>query len=265
MTDDIILGLDFLAHHKCIINIDRPSVQIGNDIIYADLQSYSNKDDLSEVLVSKRVTIPPNSVIKGLSDYQGYTSKFVDLITNALKPEVKSSNVNKHGRKRKNVEKIPAPNMKSLSSSRMGTNPTCTITSASINNTDDFSDVFVNPNSINRTTGRKLDDTTNGGGKVNSLQIDKEQINRNELADLKNQFAYLTSIDLVDPQEMYDKFLEETPEVQEDDFNIPKIFQGNDTFGNPVSDNLVKLVSVATTKKVEVSKLTSKILYTRKL
>ncbi|KAK6174273.1 hypothetical protein SNE40_017583 [Patella caerulea] len=256
-----------------------------------------------------------------INNNQGDTTKFVDLYCDKAKnskPEVKTSQVNKHCRKRKSSEKITAPCKKQLNFARTGAKPTCTVTSAALNHGSEFADDFAHSAAVTNTNSNRatFEDTTSSG----HVKLSNDQINRNELVDLKNQIALLTSIvdkqlhkptnadlghhvnvyrnieqnvssndyrnieqnvssndiysnnknheyenfynepviDLVDPQEMYDEFQEETPDVLEDDFDIPKIFQGDDTFGNPVSDSLVKLVSVPTTKKVEIGKMTSK-------
>ncbi|ESO91785.1 hypothetical protein LOTGIDRAFT_163146 [Lottia gigantea] len=73
-----------------------------------------------------------------------------------------------------------------------------------------------------------------------------------ELHDTSNE----PIIDLVDPQSMYDEFLEEFEDP--DEFDIPKIFQGDDLFAKPAKDSILNLVNVATSKRVEIGKMASK-------
>ncbi|ESO90880.1 hypothetical protein LOTGIDRAFT_163769 [Lottia gigantea] len=87
---------------------------------------------------------------------------------------------------------------------------------------------------------------------VQEVKNDRRTGAPTELHDTSNE----PIIDLVDPESMYDEFLKEFEDP--DEFDIPKIFQGDDLFAKPAKDSILNLVNVATSKRVEIGKMASK-------
>lgn len=63
MKDSVILGLDFLEAHKCIVDLRRNLVEIGNDKITASLKHMTKESvTISRVTIQSKSIIPANSV-----------------------------------------------------------------------------------------------------------------------------------------------------------------------------------------------------------
>ena len=62
MSDNIILGLDFLDACKAVVDLAKPSVRLNGEVIRATLK-HSGEDEqiIARAVLSRNVTIPPNS------------------------------------------------------------------------------------------------------------------------------------------------------------------------------------------------------------
>ena len=62
ITDQVILGLDFLLTHSCIVDLKKNVVTIGNTVIPAVLCNNSKTEQaVCRVEMGRRLVIPPNS------------------------------------------------------------------------------------------------------------------------------------------------------------------------------------------------------------
>ena len=62
IKDNIILGLDFLSYHHCVIDMRRGVIKIGNDEVKILVRPYESEDCNTKVVLSKRITVSPYSV-----------------------------------------------------------------------------------------------------------------------------------------------------------------------------------------------------------
>ena len=63
ISDQLILGLDFLLQHKCRIDFDKCTVDVGEDVISATLvKNNEEKHKVSRVTLTRKTVVPPNSV-----------------------------------------------------------------------------------------------------------------------------------------------------------------------------------------------------------
>ena len=63
ITDDFILGLDFLLRHHCIVNIDDSTVIMDGTPVHALMKKGpSGKYNISRIQVAKRIVIPARHI-----------------------------------------------------------------------------------------------------------------------------------------------------------------------------------------------------------
>ena len=62
ITDDFILGLDFLLKHHCIVNIDDSYIMDGTPVHALMKKGPSVKYNVSRIQVAKRIVIPPKHI-----------------------------------------------------------------------------------------------------------------------------------------------------------------------------------------------------------
>ena len=61
ITDDFIIGLDFLLEHHCIVNVMSSIVTLDGDTVYAVMKKGSSgRYNVSRVQVTQRTIVPPN-------------------------------------------------------------------------------------------------------------------------------------------------------------------------------------------------------------
>ncbi len=59
MTDDVILGLDFLEHHGGQVDLEKHTVKIGDQLIQAQMRRENAEEiRVSRVTLVKRVVVP---------------------------------------------------------------------------------------------------------------------------------------------------------------------------------------------------------------
>lgn len=64
MADDFILGLDFLEHHQSQVNLENGTVQIGGQLINADMKAKPPRDfHVNRVNLSRKTVVPPNTMV----------------------------------------------------------------------------------------------------------------------------------------------------------------------------------------------------------
>ena len=66
ISDNVILGLDFMLHHKVKLDLEFNTVSIGSQVIPATLKRNVNGDtyQVSRVLLGRNTVVPPNSVVQ---------------------------------------------------------------------------------------------------------------------------------------------------------------------------------------------------------
>lgn len=64
ITDNVILGLDFLKEHKAVVNLKDNNLILGKEVIQASLRRGPGGSvyRVSRVFLAKRIVVPPNSV-----------------------------------------------------------------------------------------------------------------------------------------------------------------------------------------------------------
>ena len=61
ITDDFVIGLDFLLEHHCIVNVESSIVTIDGDTVYAVMKKgCSGRYNVSRVQVTQRTVVSPN-------------------------------------------------------------------------------------------------------------------------------------------------------------------------------------------------------------
>ena len=64
ITDDLILGLDFVLGYQCSVDFRSRVLTIGSKVIPAVLKEGDGGPQISRIVVKKRTVVPPNSMVR---------------------------------------------------------------------------------------------------------------------------------------------------------------------------------------------------------